>query len=61
MTAGLVDRAVAIDENTALILQAAGSEYFEVIGSGSCWDVRGRTPDDAQGRSAAVVSVLRAG
>jgi cyanophycinase len=38
--AGLVDRAVAVDENTALVLAAPGEESFEVIGSGNCWDIR---------------------
>lgn len=59
VTAGLVPRAVAIDESTAIVLRAAGSEDFEVIGSGSCWDVRGRDGGGPglSGRSA-VVSVL---
>jgi cyanophycinase len=62
VAAGLVARAVAIDESTALILPAAGSEDFEVIGSGNCWDVRGRGPGDAYAAGgSAVVSVLRAG
>jgi cyanophycinase len=57
VAAGLVDRAVAIDENTALVLPAAGAEDFEVIGTGNCWDVRGT----AAGAAASVtVSVLRA-
>ena len=40
VAAGLVERAVAVDENTALILPAAGSESFEVLGGGNCWDIR---------------------
>ena len=61
VSAGLVERAVAIDENTALILPAAGSEGFEVIGGGSCWDVRGNAQGAAQAAGgSAVVSVLRA-
>lgn len=62
VAAGLVERAVAIDEQTAIILPAAGSEEFEVIGSGNCWDVRGRTSGDVHAAGgSAVVSVLRAG
>lgn len=37
---GLVDRAVAIDENTAVVLSAPGDDGFEVLGSGNCWDIR---------------------
>ncbi|HEU4666636.1 MAG TPA: hypothetical protein VFS79_03155 [Arthrobacter sp.] len=40
VAAGLVDRAVAVDENTALVLAAAGDDTFEVLGSGNCWDIR---------------------
>lgn len=40
VAAGLVDRAVAVDENTALVLAAAGDESFEVLGAGNCWDIR---------------------
>jgi cyanophycinase len=61
VAAGLVERAVAIDENTALVLPRTGSQDFEVIGSGNCWDVRGRAPGDAKAAGgSAVVSVLRA-
>lgn len=38
---GLVDRAVAIDENTALVLPHAELEDLEVIGAGNCWSIRG--------------------
>ena len=62
VAAGLVDRAVAIDENTALVLPRTGSQDFEVIGSGNCWDVRAHTPGDEKAAGgSAVVSVLRAG
>lgn len=40
VAAGLVDRAVAVDENTALVLPNVGGVEFEVIGRGNCWDVR---------------------
>jgi cyanophycinase len=40
VAAGLVDRAVAVDENTALFLPDGGAPGFEVIGSGNCWDIR---------------------
>ncbi|MDQ0662887.1 cyanophycinase [Arthrobacter ulcerisalmonis] len=40
VAAGLVERAVAIDENTAVVLAAAGDLDYEVIGSGNCWDVQ---------------------
>jgi cyanophycinase len=42
---GLVDRAVAVDENTALVLPDIGDVEFDVIGTGNCWDVR-RTGTD---------------
>lgn len=60
VTAGLVPRAVAIDEGTALVLAGPGAEEYEVIGSGSCWDIRGQdggAPDSSGG--SAVVSVQR--
>jgi len=60
VTAGLVDRAVAIDEGTALVLAGPGAEDYEVIGSGSCWDIRGHdggAPGSCGG--SAVVSVQR--
>ncbi|QDW30654.1 hypothetical protein FFF93_013380 [Arthrobacter sp. KBS0702] len=50
---GLVDRAVAVDENTALVLRHADLEDLEVIGSGNCWTIR------ASGRKA-TVAVLSA-
>lgn len=51
---GLVDRAVAVDENTALVLRHADLEDLEVIGTGNCWTIR------ASGRKA-TVAVLSAG
>lgn len=53
VAAGLVERVVAIDEHIALVLDAAGSQDYEVIGNGNCWDVR-------QTGQAAVVSVRTA-
>jgi cyanophycinase len=41
VAAGLVDRAVAVDENTALVLRHADLEDLEVIGTGHCWSIRG--------------------
>ncbi|MFE4227377.1 Type 1 glutamine amidotransferase-like domain-containing protein [Arthrobacter sp. NPDC056886] len=38
---GLVDRAAAVDENTALVLHQADLEELEVIGTGNCWTIRG--------------------
>ncbi|MFF1253245.1 Type 1 glutamine amidotransferase-like domain-containing protein [Pseudarthrobacter sp. NPDC058329] len=40
VAAGLVARAVAVDEDTAIILNDDGHGDFEVIGSGHCWDIR---------------------
>ena len=40
VAAGLMERAVAIDENTAMILAAAGDRDYDVIGSGNCWDIQ---------------------
>lgn len=54
VAAGLVDRAVAVDENTALILAAAGDDSFEVLGSGNCWDIR-------RSSTGCSVSMLKAG
>ena len=53
VAAGLVDRAVAVDENTALVLRHPDLEELAVIGTGNCWTIRG------VGRKAAV-SVLSA-
>lgn len=39
VAAGLVERAVAIDEQTAVVLAALGDGDYDVIGSGHCWDV----------------------
>jgi cyanophycinase len=36
-----VDRAVAVDENTALVLHHADLEELDVIGTGNCWTIRG--------------------
>jgi len=54
VAAGLVDRAVAVDENTALVLRHTDLEDLEVIGAGNCWTIRG------SGRKA-TVAVLAAG
>ncbi|NUU30536.1 Type 1 glutamine amidotransferase-like domain-containing protein [Arthrobacter sp. C9C5] len=51
---GLMDRAVAVDENTALVLRHADLEDLEVIGTGNCWTIRG------SGRKA-TVAMLSAG
>lgn len=60
VAAGLTGRAVAIDENTAIILPAAGSGDFQMIGTGNCWDIR-TSSGGPEGSSAAVaVTVLRA-
>jgi cyanophycinase len=53
VAAGLVERAVAVDENTALVLASAGDENFEVLGRGNCWDIR-------RSGTACIVSVLHA-
>ncbi|VXC10074.1 Serine protease, family S51 [Arthrobacter sp. 9AX] len=39
VAAGLVERAVAVDENTAILLHDGGPD-FEVIGTGNRWDIR---------------------
>lgn len=39
VAAGLVERTVAIDERTAVVLAALGDGDYDVIGSGHCWDV----------------------
>ena len=56
VAAGLVARAVAIDENTALVLPAAGTGEYEVMGSGHCWDIRpdGRSLAPGAGGSVSV-------
>ena len=36
-----LDRAVAVDENTALVLHHADLEELDVIGTGNCWTIRG--------------------
>ncbi|WP_258803441.1 Type 1 glutamine amidotransferase-like domain-containing protein [Pseudarthrobacter sp. NS4] len=59
VAAGLAARAVAIDENTAIVLPAAGSADFQVIGTGNCWDIR-TLPGGPEGSSAVTVTVLGA-
>lgn len=54
VAAGLVERAVAIDEGSAVVLEAAGGQDYRVMGRGNCWDIRNQS-------GAAVVSVLQAG
>ncbi|TQJ38447.1 cyanophycinase [Arthrobacter sp. SLBN-112] len=39
VAAGLMERAVAIDESTAVVLPAPGDLDYDVIGSGNCWDI----------------------
>lgn len=51
---GLVDKAAAVDENTALVLPHADPHEQRVIGTGNCWMIRG------PGRKA-TISVLSAG
>jgi cyanophycinase len=41
VAAGLTKRALAIDENTAVVLERAQDEDYTVMGTGNCWDVRG--------------------
>lgn len=41
VAAGLVDRAAAVDENTALVLRRPDLADSEVIGAGNCWWIRG--------------------
>jgi cyanophycinase len=53
VAAGLVERAVAVDENTALVLASARDVNFEVLGHGNCWDIR-------RSGTACIVSVLQA-
>ncbi|MDI3211376.1 Type 1 glutamine amidotransferase-like domain-containing protein [Arthrobacter sp. AL12] len=48
---GMVDRAVAVDENTALVLPHADPGEQRVIGTNNCWLIRGPGPK-------ATVSVL---
>ena len=38
---GLVDKAAAVDENTALVLPHADPHEQRVIGTGNCWMIRG--------------------
>lgn len=48
---GMVDKSVAVDENTALVLPHADPREQRVIGAGNCWLIRGPGPK-------ATVSVL---
>jgi len=48
---GMVDKAAAVDENTALVLPHADPRQQRAIGTGSCWLIRGPGPK-------ATVSVL---
>ncbi|WP_457946524.1 Type 1 glutamine amidotransferase-like domain-containing protein [Pseudarthrobacter sp. alpha12b] len=41
VASGQVEWAVAIDENTAMVLESAGARDYRVIGTGNCWDIRG--------------------
>jgi len=41
VAAGLAERAVAIDENTAVVVESAGVVDYKVMGTGNCWDIRG--------------------
>jgi cyanophycinase len=41
---GMVDKAVAVDENTALVLAHADPAEQRVIGTNSCWLIRGPGP-----------------
>ncbi|KNH18001.1 hypothetical protein ACU18_08325 [Arthrobacter sp. ZBG10] len=63
VAAGLVDRMVAIDEGTALVLATTENADYEVLGTGRCWDFR--REDVAGGLpapgAAAVVSLRVAG
>jgi cyanophycinase len=54
VASGLVERAVAVDENTALVLHHADLAELKVIGTGNCWSIRGSG-------AKATVSVLSAG
>ncbi|QCB96645.1 hypothetical protein E5206_06630 [Arthrobacter sp. PAMC25564] len=41
VVSGLVDKAVAVDENTALVLPHSDPQEQQAIGTGNCWLVRG--------------------
>ncbi|WP_205754764.1 hypothetical protein [Pseudarthrobacter sp. NamE5] len=59
VAAGLVDRAVAVDEGTALVLPAARDEGFKVLGAGNCWDIRRPAQESGTiSRPSVTVSVL---
>lgn len=40
VASGLAERALAIDENTAVVLERAGDQDYRIIGAGNCWDIR---------------------
>ncbi|MFF2345612.1 Type 1 glutamine amidotransferase-like domain-containing protein [Pseudarthrobacter sp. NPDC058119] len=40
VAAGRVEWAVAIDEDTAVVLEPGGADGYRVIGSGNAWDIR---------------------
>ncbi|MDQ0767636.1 cyanophycinase [Pseudarthrobacter defluvii] len=54
VAAGLAERVVAVDENTAVVLESVGGEGYGVIGTGNCWDI-------CREGGTAVVSVRTAG
>ena len=56
VAAGLTEWALAIDENTAVVLDRAGAQHYRVIGTGNCWDIRG-----SGGGGAVSVSIRSAG
>jgi len=41
VAAGLAEWAVAIDENTAVVVESPGDAGYKVMGTGNCWDIRG--------------------
>lgn len=57
--AGLVERVVAIDEGTALVITDPAATDYTVLGSGRCWDIQRRTNSDGWLPGAGVVVVLR--
>jgi len=54
VAASLTERALAIDENTAVVLDRAGDQDYRVIGTGNCWDLQ-------RNNGGAVVSVRSGG
>ena len=62
VAAGLVERAVAVDEDTALVLDGPGAREFTVIGAGHCWDIRcGTGGVEGQPGGPVTVAMLAAG